>query len=105
MEEQKNNKTCREGNECEMCHGKMHGWFKCGHHHILLKLILGILILGFVFCLGAVFGRITAGFGHNYNRGNYYMMRGGWSREVPMMRGQWANPGANYGQPATTTQK
>jgi len=113
MEEQKNNKNGRMGNECATCQGKM-CWSKCGrclaggghclagggHGHHIVKLILTILVLCFVFCLGAAFGRATAR--TRYNRG--YMIPGGRSRVVPMMQGQWANPNANTA-PATTTQK
>jgi len=105
MEEQKNNvKIDPEGCKCPMCQWKTGEWHHgCGHRHFILRLILGIVILGFVFCLGAAFGRATARFARVYNRGGYNMMYpgGGWSGSVPMMHGQWMNP---VQQSATTTQ-
>lgn len=81
MSENNNNNVCDvcgSGNgRCGRC-GNMCGWN--GTH--LLRWILGIIIITWVFCLGMRFGQMTAGFGGGYGYGNHMYFR-----SMPMMGG------------------
>ena len=100
MEEQKNNKMEKTGG-CGMCQWKSGQCHGCGHHAII-KIVIGIIILGFVFCLGATFGRISNSFEYGgYGRNGYYMMNPEYGQ--PLMMGWYRN--VNNQQPATSTQK
>ncbi len=62
---------------CRMC--RMYGH---GHRFFLLRIILGLIILGFVFCVGVKVGEFKNEFRGMRGQGH---MRGGY-QQMPMMR-------------------
>lgn len=76
-----NCQVCGSGNgRCGRC-GNMCGFN--GHH--ILRWVLGILIITWVFCIGVRFGEFKASFENGSSYGYRY------GRVMPMMGGAWGN--------------
>jgi hypothetical protein len=85
MEEQKKD---------QINHGAMCGaWCGCGHRHLILRWILGLVILVFVFSFGMRLGEIKAAFEY----GGYGSM--GYSHRSMMRRAYY--PAPSYGNVPT----
>lgn len=79
------------------CDSKCGFGFACHHHrYILVRWILGLVILGIVFCLGVSVGKFSAWAEGDGYYGYGRMMTGGYGNARPMML--WsANGNAAYG--------
>lgn len=73
-----------EGCRCWMCSGRQGAW-GChgGHGHWLLRLIIIVAVISFVFALGVKLGELKGRFGYGYRHHGFYggypmMMQGGY---------------------------
>lgn len=91
-----------EGCRCWMCQGGMMGCRggSCGHHgHWLLRLIIAIAVITFVFALGVKLGELKATFG---SYGGY--RSGGWGYPMMMQGGYNGGYGCVMLRSGTLTQ-
>lgn len=90
----------------EYCHCHGHGF---GHRFVLLRWILGIIILGMVFCLGMMIGQFRGAYGDSFGGyggyGHHGMMR--YQQPMPMMyygnQGMMGTPQQSPAQSAPAT--
>lgn len=101
---------CKWCDDCHMMCNKMHGMGGHGMgRHFVLRWILGILILAFVFGAGIKLGELEeriAGVGYGMMNGGYnynMMQRGGYAPEAYYYRGGMMQGWFDNQRPATTT--
>ena len=100
MADQKDKMTCN----CPCCAGwgtKNGEWHGHWHGHVVLRLLLGILIVGAAFWVGLTLGELRAEMYNAGYGGGHAMMRGYYGGYAPMMQNYAAPTPAAQSAPAT----
>ena len=91
--------------DCGCCHGSGH-WGGWGQKHVLVRVILGLIILGSMFWLGMKVGELNSLVGGEYGYRHqspygYGMMPGGYGWPNQMMQGYRSTDATPPVQPLT----